>query len=359
MDWHGQTGVVAMDATSSPSPGGGPAPGSFMASGFEVPGSDAVDGVWTSGLHIPRWVANTGLIGMVLVVASGMFVHAARGMLFTPEDAVADFFTGLAVRDIGTAGANGIRTDLITGDGYAPPANPVVETMRRLDDDRAVAVVGFDLAGTRSRTEVSVTRTRFWGPWTVAAPSSSVDITWPHDAEELVAAIDGTALLPGQKLLPGVYTVGTAAHDAYESAGEVPLVVSASDTDVAVAPPIRPRADLVPRLSALVNTYLDTCAANADDEATFVPGCPLRLTVGLPWPENISWRIDSYPVVSLVIGDLRPLEVATTTPGQATATFEQDGDGKSRSIEVKAVGWIELDDGRMVWHRDNLASTSE
>lgn len=359
MDGAWPTGVVAMNATNGSPDRTGRTAEPFAPSGFDVPEAGGVDGVWTSGVHVPRWVAGTGLIGLVLVVASGMFVYVARGMLFTPEAAVADFFTELSARHVGELPRSGIRTDLVTGANYVPPANPVVESVRRIDADHAFVTVGFDLAGEWRHIEVSAVRAQFWGPWTVAPPTGRVVITWPHDIEDLTATINGTALEPGHDLLPGLYTVGAGEHAAFESTGAVSLVVTGDGSDITVAPPIRPRLDLVPRLSALVNGYLDDCAAGADDEATFVPGCPLRLEVGLPWPENISWRIDAYPRLSLTIGASHPLEVDTIAPGRATATFEQDGDGESRSIEINAGGWIELEAGRMIWHRDNLAHIGE
>ncbi|GIG69332.1 hypothetical protein [Phytomonospora endophytica] len=345
-----------MDATSSPAHHGGHATES-SPSGFDVPETPGIDGIWTSGVHLPRWVANTGLIALALLVASGMFVHAARGILFTPDAAATAFFTALAERD--TAPANGIRTDLITDDTYQPPADPTVETVHPITPDLALVVVGFDLAGTRWRTELTAARTHFWGPWTITPPSSRVTITWPPHTTGLLATVNGTALQAGERLLPGVYTVGTAEHDTFTAAGEVPLVVSGTAESVTVAPPITPRTDLAPRLSTLVDTYLDDCAAGAGDEATVVPGCPLRLEAGLPWPEHISWRIDAYPELALTIGELKALEVTTLTPGRATATFEQDGEAKTHSIALSPGGWVELTAGRMVWHRDNLAYVSE
>lgn len=321
-------------------------------------GFDVYDEVWTSGRRVPRWAAMSGLTGLVLVIAAGLIVHAGRGIVFTPEQAAADFFAALQAKDTSLR-IDGARVDLIGG-GYEAPGEVVVEQTRSVSADAAIVAVSYLVGGERWGVEVPVSRTRYWGPWTVAAPSTELELVWPRGSEGLEATVDGAAVGSGSRLLPGVYTLGIADHETLEAAEPFRLVVSGTEAGVTVAPPVQPRTELQPRLTQLITSYLDDCVVAAPDDSTVVAGCPLRVSgLGLPFPEDVMWEITAYPVVSLAIGELEPLEVVTSTPGTATVSYLQGDDREEAAVPIEIGGWAGLEDGRLVWHRNNLDVVTE
>lgn len=314
--------------------------------------------VWTSARRVPRGWALGGLTLLVCVIAAGATVHVGRGLWFVPEDAVLAFFAALESREAADLPPVA-RSDLLRG-AYEAPADPVIEQVAHTGAGAAKVTVSYTLAGQVWQTQVSVSRTRYWGAWTVAAPVSELSVTWPRGSEGLSATIEGTTVGDQVELLPGVYTLGVAEHATLEAVAPVRVLVSGTEPSITAMPAVRPRADLIPRLTALTTSYLDTCVTAASADATSVPGCPLRIPgLGLPWPEDVSWTIESYPVVALAIGELQPLEVVTTTLGVAVVSYRQGDARRSEKVVIDLGGWVELEAGRMVWHRNNLDETGE
>lgn len=317
--------------------------------------SPRVAGVWTAGWQPPGWAATTGIVSVALMVVAGLAAQVVRMVVFTPEQAVADYFAALTAKD--AASVSGGYADLVATDGYAPPTDVHIEEVTGNSSGGAAVTVSYTVLGLRFTTIVPAQPSAWWGPWKTSGITAELDLAWPRGVEDLDGTISGSVVGDDATLHVGSYVLTGTANDVYTVA-EVTIGVTGQVPTVPVTMPVTLQPDLTPRLTAVIEGYLDDCAEGAD--TMVVSGCPLRHDgPGLPSPEDISWTIDTYPQVSAVIGDLFPLEAVTSVPGTATVTYRQGDDDKTQHVEFDIDGEVTVTDGVLAWHPDNLTTITE
>jgi hypothetical protein len=274
-------------------------------------------------------------VGVVLLLVGAVYV--IRSTVSSPESAVRGYFDALADRDADAALAatapevrEQVARDVISGavlrsDGYAPPRDVDV-TAVTVDGRGAVAEVSYlvddrpQSASLRLRRDEGMLDSVLH-QWLVVDGIGSLRLLEAPEEVTVngqpVVAYDaqGPRILP---VLPGGYQVGVPADDPLWESRSVPARVAPQEvTDVSV--PLAARPVVRDGVEAQVRDLLDDCAASTE---LVPPGCPFGYAV-VAQAEDVAWRIQEYPRLSLTAGreaDRTVVLVGTSQEGEAVIT---------------------------------------
>lgn len=283
----------------------------------------------------PRpWLRKALLIVVAVALLLIGAVYAIRSTVSSPESAVRGYFDALADRDAGGAlaatapevrdqVARDVISDAVLGaEGYAPPRDVDIRELT-VDGRGAVAEVSYTVDEQERSATLRLRRDdgmldSVLHRWLVVDGIGSLRLTDPP-AEvtvngQRIAAYDaqGPRIL---QALPGGYQIGVPEGDPLWEARSVPAQVAPQDaTEVRV--PLTARAEVRESVEAQVRDLVDDCAASTE---LVPPGCPFGYAV-VAQAEDISWRIERYPSLSLTAGregDQLVVLVGTSQEGEA------------------------------------------
>jgi hypothetical protein len=283
----------------------------------------------------PRpWRRKASLIGIGVVLLLVGLVYVIRSTVSSPESAVRGYFDALADRDADAALAAAapevreqVARDVISdavlrSEGYTPPRDVDV-TGVTVDGRGAVAEVAYTVDNREVSASLRLRRAgglldSVFHRWLVVDGIGSLQLREvPAEITvngQPVAAYDaqGPRILPA---LPGGYQVGVPDGNPLWEPRSVPAQVVPQDaTDVSV--PLAARAAVRESVEQQVRELLDDCAASTE----LVPaGCPFGYAV-VAQAEDVAWRIEEYPRLSLTagpVGDQSAVIVGTSLDGVA------------------------------------------
>ncbi|MGQ5263004.1 M48 family metalloprotease [Micromonospora sp. ZYX-F-536] len=274
------------------------------------------------------WLVVGALVLAACVGTGGLSV--VQWAFFRSQAAIDDYFSALADRDSDAALGvlteqeragvtdRGLLARLLRGDGYQPPTDVEISSLKR-DGDTATATVAYRLAGERRTVDMTVRRAEdatagLFHSWQLVGGLIPVNapVAGPGvrlNGVELPVATEGPTLV----LLPGGYTA-TGPSDALSEVPPETLPITPEQTEGAtlrLVPVLKPAA--VEAVEAQVRTWLDECAKQT---VAAPPGCPFGYFSG-GTEQKVTWKIIEYP----------RLTVELTGPGtaQVGTAFEARG----------------------------------
>jgi hypothetical protein len=271
----------------------------------------------------------------ILVAAFAVTVGALNATLYSASGFVGSYLDALARHDAVTARAlpgvitsTGGATDLLT--------DAAVGQLSRLRSVSDVAEPGgthtvtyeFSLGGQVTQTDFTVTQTgAFLGlfpTWTFAkSPLATVNVTVLHDKRfrvngvQVVSPANQSAVASYLVFAPGLYTFDHASTYLRATPVEQPIADPGSSANVQVNVQANPA--FVTQVAKELKKYLDKCA----QQRVLLPtACPFGKTFDNRVDSTPSWKMVSYPRVSIIPGRLPGTWLVPNTDASAHLTVK-------------------------------------
>lgn len=258
--------------------------------------------------------------------------------------------------------------------GYQPPQHVRLDAAQPDNDDHDTITVHYDIDNTNDTDHVGVTRYRhglLGHEWRITEPPGAdlhISSTYWHQAHIAGIDIDTTTNLKTNAAPspfwapPGRYTITTTSDPIVDPAHlDLTITDNHQPPPITLTPTIK--ADLTLQADQQIHTRIDQCAAqprsnpNVGTSPLDFDSCPFSYDIPYTVVDHLHWTVDQYPTIALHVQDDGTITVATTTPGQATLTYQwtldivtpQHWTTASTTMPITIGGHIEVDNGTAVW----------
>jgi hypothetical protein len=294
-----------------------------------------------------------GLAGAVVAAAVIALPNADAGPPQQPVQALFAALTahnGDALNHLVTCAPDPLCTGRGLATGYQPPrdlriravldghATPTLQA-----SDHAVVQVRYQVAGTDHDTDIGLTRVAhglFGHRWRITRPpGGSITLRSPALSQVHLAGADLTLTTPNDTTAPdqtatanriwappGVYTA-TAVPDPLLTTAPVTITVTGTTDPAETTLPATVQPALTADIDRQVHARIDQCAAqhtmhpNLDPANPAAQRCPITHDSPYTITTQPTWRVDTYPHLTLHPAADGTLQVQTTTAGQASITY--------------------------------------
>ncbi len=307
------------------------------------------------------WIA-IGATTVVCFLLLGVLA-AVQWALFSPENAVSEYFDALARHD-GVAAqrlasdtgseVSALPPEAIRASGYQPPSQVTISSVTAKGDD-AVAVVTFRLGDQPASARLTLKRdTRatdlvFHG-WHLVGGGSVLAVTAPGTTSVRVNGVD-VATPRGEGLYlaapPGLYQVSVPDNPLTEAP---PVTVAVDLTGqgrlAQLSPVLKPAAS--DKINQSVRQVLDRCAAQTVLEPA---GCPFGYNLYGDLVGPAHWTITTYPQLDISLNGPTQARVSTRTEGQVVVSGTRSyfgGTGPFTQALTFSVGGTATTDGNSI-----------
>lgn len=284
-----------------------------------------------------RWWLIAGAVGVVVLVAGGVWIWQATGRPATAEEAAAEYLRALESGDPAAVEATGAVMQQETLDAFSDATALVhdAEVISVSGDDSApvggvtaTAEITFRLADEKHSAELTLSPID--GRWVVdesgrgtvtARPSVGSFIAF---GEQLLPADEATALLPA------TYTVAAAPVSLLSGETSV-TVLPGDETAVDIDVSVRPEATAAAQKQ--LDEHLETCAK----PGTAAPeGCGIRIPWGTEFRavSEYRYRIEKLPTLALT-----GTEFSAEGGGLVTTVTGTGQDGAKREATYRTETW--------------------
>ncbi len=325
-----------------------------------------------SAWPLRHWRGLGAAVIAAAVVIYGVVLWTGNTVTNSPDKPVREFFSALAARDAAkvhelTRLGGPMAAASMAAGVYTPPSDVVigevtyresVDPTKRPNHDAAHVKVSYSVGGQRIEGAIEVLREqdgaiREWflgdggfAPVVIVSKHTGLALLGGVEVKTVKEAPLNTS---GAVRAPiGLYQLTTVDADPLFTADPVNVAVAGTLRAAKAVPfplTVKVSPKVQPRIEAQVKHLLDECAKETSlDMYT----CPFRLDKIVVLPRDVSWKIGSYPVITLSVAARPelggPIEMHTTTPGSATASYTTaTGQRTSDATEIGVGGRVDVD----------------
>jgi hypothetical protein len=203
-------------------------------------------------------------------------------------------------------------------------------------------LVGLDRHVSAGQSEFDVvhtgTITLLFPQWAFAkSPVAHATVTVAH-AADFTAGSDEVAIgdpadfhasATYDVLVPSMYVLSHRSD--YLGAKSVGLAATAPTSSISAIVDVQPTTTLLNAVQSKVNAFLDDCATK---QALYPPGCPFGEDVTDRITNQPTWKIEAYPVVTILAGESQWIVPASSASAHLTVDVRSLFDGTVSTLDT-------------------------